>query len=256
MKETMPHLRHALIFAALVVSHAPARADALVAVAANFTRTAEALADAFAATGKGRVTFAPGATGLLYAQALAGAPYDAFLAADAERPRRLVAEGHGARESRFTYALGRLVLWSIEPDRIGSDGPAALKRPFRHLALANPALAPYGAAAREALQALGLWNAVADRLVKGENVAQTYRLVATGNAELGFVALAQIMGPNAPPQTGSQWTVPATLHAPIRQDAVLLEHGAGNKTAADFLAFLRAPAARALIGNAGYDLPP
>ena len=156
--------------------------------------------------------------------------------------------------SRFTYAVGRLALWSADPDLIQGDGAELLRSGrFRHLAIANPELAPYGAATRETLEALGLWREVAPKIVLGTNVGQTLQLVATRNAELGFVAVAQLAG-LAGANGGSRWDVPPGLHGPIKQDAVLLERARSNEAARAFLDFLKGPEARAILRAHGYDL--
>lgn len=229
---------------------APAQAGPVhVAVATNFAKTARELGEAFEKERGDRVVVSAGSTGKLYAQIVSGAPYEVFLAADAERPRRLVEAGHAVEGTRFPYALGRLVLWSPDVGRVADA--SALRGTFRHLAIANPELAPYGAAARDTLRRLGLWDALAPRLVRGEDIGQTYQFVATGNAELGFVALSQVMGVE-----GSRWLVPDDHHAPLEQQAVLLEPGQGDDAARAFLAFLQGDAARALIEASGYALPP
>lgn len=242
------------LFAALMALAAPARAGerVLVAVAANFAEAAEALAPGFEAETGHDLALAVGSTGKLYAQIAAGAPFDVLLAADRARPARAEAEGLAVPGTRFTYATGRLTLWSPDPARIGPDGPAALTAPdAAHIALANPDLAPYGAAAAEALAALGLTAALEDRIVMGQNIGQTFALVATGNAELGFVALSSVLSPRLA-EKGSRWDVPADLYAPIRQDAVLLRHGADNQGARAFLAYLQSDAARPLLARFGY----
>jgi molybdate transport system substrate-binding protein len=215
----------------------------LVAAAANFAAAAEEIATAFNAETGHEAVLAFGSTGGLYAQIVQGAPFEVFLAADAERPARALAEGLGVPGSVFTYALGRLALYSTSRDV--SDGPAALRGDFQHLAIADPELAPYGRAATEALAALGLTETVADRLVVGTSVTQALQFVVSGNAELGFVAAGQVDG-------GSHWLVPAQLHAPIRQDAVLLAAGAENPAALAFMAFLRVEAAADILHRAGY----
>ncbi|MBI1234325.1 MAG: molybdate ABC transporter substrate-binding protein [Alphaproteobacteria bacterium] len=238
----------AALLALLFALSARAGADeALVAVAANFARTAEALAEAYEADSGHTITISSGSTGQLYARIVQGAPYDAFLSADAERPALLVETGQAVSGSRFTYAVGRLALWSADPDRIGPDGAVALSGGFRFLAIANPRTAPYGAAAMEVLEALGLTDAVADRLVTGGDVGATYAFIASGNADLGFIALSQL-----PDGQGRAWIVPEALHAPLAQDAVLLSRGADNPAAVGFLAFLRSDEARAVIEAAGY----
>lgn len=238
----------------LVVSFAgPAAAgEAVVAVAANFSEVAERLAKDFERESGHRLTFVAGSTGKLYAQIANGAPFDAFLAADQESPGRLEKEGLAFAGSRFTYATGRLTLWSGEPGRIGRDGAATLRQgKFRRLAIANPALAPYGAAAQRTLESLGLWQRFKDRIVMGETIGQAHALVATGNAELGFVALSSVLSPRNETR-GSRWDVPSDLHAPIHQDAVLLARGAKNPAARAFLGFLRSPKAKAVIATYGY----
>lgn len=238
---------------ALTLGVQPARAaEALVAVAANFAEVVATLQPMFEARTGHRVVATTGSTGKLYAQIVAGAPFDVLLSADAATPERLEAEGHGVEGSRFTYALGKLTLWSADPERIGDDGRAALVDPsLRFVAIANPDLAPYGAAAREAMQALGVWDDLQGRIAMGQNVGQTHSLVATGAAELGFVALAAVQSPRAA-AAGSSWDVPPDLFAPILQDALLLQRGADNEAARAFLAFLRSPEAAQVIEAFGY----
>lgn len=239
----------AVVLTVLLIPGAAAAETALVAVAANYAGAAEAQARAFFAASGHEITLSTGSTGKLYAQILAGAPFDVLLAADAASPQMLEAAGAGAAGTRFTYALGALVLWSPDPARIGADPVAALRDAgLRHLAIANPDLAPYGAAARQALEALDIWQAVQDRIVQGENVGQTHALVATGAAEAGFVALSAV-----PPEAGgSRWQVPQALFAPIRQDALLLAHGAGNPAARGFLDWLQGPQAQQINAAFGY----
>ncbi len=220
-----------------------------IAVATNFARTARALATTFSADTGHRVLVSEGSTGKLYAQIVHGAPFEVLLAADGERPRRLEAEGRAVPGTRFVYALGRLVLWS--PDEARSTGEAALTDGhFAYLAIANPDLAPYGFAARELLQRMNLWDRLQRRLVRGEDVGQTFHFVATGNAELGFVALSQVTG-----RGGSQWIVPPDRVSAIEQQALLLEPGRDAAAARAFLDFLRGDAARAQIERAGYGVP-
>lgn len=229
-------------------------ADTTIAVAANFASTADKLAKAFKAESGDTVIIAGGSTGQLYAQIKQGAPFDAFLAADQARPDLLHQDGSAA-QAPFTYATGLLVLWSPDPDAIGADGAAVLGRAqFERIAIANPKLAPYGAAARESLTALGLWATYETRIVMGQNIAQAFQIVAAGGAPAGFVALSQLL---AAPENlrGSHWTVPTDLHAPIRQDAVLLPRGAGNPATEGFLAFLTSPTGCASIRDAGYQSP-
>ncbi|MEO7245439.1 MAG: molybdate ABC transporter substrate-binding protein [Rubrivivax sp.] len=227
-------------------------ADVTVAVAANFVAPLEAIASDFRAASGHTVVVVAGATGKLYSQIAAGAPFDVLLAADAETPARLIADRHAVTGSAFTYAIGRLALWSAVPGLVDAGGAVlAQPRRFRHLALANPRLAPYGRAAMEVLDARGLFERLRPTIVMGQNIAQTYQFVVSGNAELGFVALSQVRAPGRA-VAGSWWEVPTSLHAPIRQDAVLLAHGAANPAARALLEFLRSDAARARIRAFGY----
>ena len=236
----------------LIATHAAQGDEALIAVAANFVPAANLLADEFEAVAPHTVTISSGSTGKLYAQIVNGAPYDAFLSADEETARRLESSGLAVRDSRFTYAVGRLVVWSADPAKILDGWQATLEQAgIRRLAIANPALAPYGRAAREALRNTGLWDAIADRLVLGENVAQALTLAVTANADVGLVALSQALSQNLDGQ-GGFIPVPGTLHEPIRQDGVLLIRGADNPAAIAFLAFLRSDEARGRIVALGY----
>ncbi len=230
--------------------------EALVAVAANFAAPMARIATAFTAATGHAVRLSLGATGKFHAQIVSGAPFDVLLAADDETPRKLLAAGHAVAGSSFTYAIGRLVLWSAQPGLVDDQGAVLAGPRWRHLAIANPKVAPYGAAAMEVLRARGLEAATAGRIVTGESIAQAYQFVATGNAELGFVALSQVLMPDRPdrPATGSMWRVPPELHRPIRQDAVLLKAGEKNPAAVALLAFLKGPQARALIAAYGYGL--
>lgn len=236
----------------LITLALPVRAvDATAAVAANFAAAMDRLVPAFEQTSGYRLTVVLGSSGKLAAQIQQGAPFDIFLSADIERPAALQAAGFAVPDSRFTYALGRLVLWSADPQAF-SDGPAYLAAGrFRHLAIANPALAPYGAAAQQALQALGLWPALQPKIARAENIGQTYAMVAGGAAEAGFVALAQL----TTDMPGSRWPVPQELHEPIRQDALLLVRGRDNPAARAFIDYLESPPARTMIAALGYDLP-
>lgn len=243
----------ALVCAALTAGARPALAEtALVAVAANFADAAETLAPMFAADTGHAVQLTTGSTGKLYAQITAGAPFDVLLSADAKTPAQLEEEGKAVAGTRFTYAVGQLALYSADPQRIGTDGRAALKNPdLRFVAIANPDLAPYGIAAREVMQAMGLWDALSPKIVMGQNIGQTFSLVATGAAEVGFVALSAVTAPRKEP-TGSYWLVPQDMFTPIRQDAVLLTTGQGNPAAVAFLEFLQSPKAQSVIADHGY----
>jgi molybdate transport system substrate-binding protein len=226
--------------------------EVLVAVAANFTGVARELVPLFEAQTGHRIRMSYGSTGRLYAQIEQGAPYDVFLAADATRPALAEARGLAVPESRITYAVGRLVLWSLDVTRF-SDGEAYLRAlQYRRLAVANPKTAPYGRAAQEAMEQLGVWTQVQPHLVRGDSIAQTFQFTATESVDAGFVALAQINGWSG--ARGAVWLVPDTLHAPITQDAVLLKRGEHNEAARAFMAFLASDAVRQLIGAHGYDL--
>ncbi len=220
------------------------------AVAANFTGAAKEIGALFEEKTGHEAVFSFGSTGQLYAQVTQEAPFDVFLAADQVRPLKAIEQGFALAENRFTYAIGKLVLFSKDTDLV--KGENTLKKDnFSKIAIANPATAPYGAAAIEAMKALGVYDRVEGKIVRGNNIAQTYQFIVTGNAELGFVALSQIIG-----NDGSQWLVPERLHAPIAQDAVLLKRGAGNQAAHDFLAFLKDPEARAILQKYGYGVGP
>lgn len=245
------HRARRLALAALLLAFAPRLAwagQANVAVAANFTEAAREIAAAFkSATGHDAV-LSFGSSGQLTAQIGQGAPFQVFLSADAERPRQLAAEGLGVPGSLFTYAVGRLVLWSKQPGLV--QGEATLRDArFEKLSISNPAAAPYGAASVETLKALKLYDALAPRLVVGANITQAFQFVLSGNAEVGFVALSQVMQDTS----GSRWMVPQALYTPIRQDAVLLTQGAGNEAALAFMQFLKGPGAAAIIERFGYD---
>lgn len=218
-----------------------------IAVAANFTAVAETLAELFEAETGHEAVLSFGSTGQLYAQITHAAPFDVFLAADLSRPERAIADGFAVEGSLFVYAEGRLALYG--PGRDLGDGVAALRSDFSRLAIADPGAAPYGPAAMETLAALDLLETVTPRLVQGENIAQTLQFVESGNAELGFVAASQVL------RKGDQWLVPATLHGPISQGAVLLDAGADNAAAIAFLDFLSTEAAVAVIEAAGYSVP-
>lgn len=222
-------------------------AEVHVAVAANFTTAAEAIAAEFEVATGNTVILSFGATGGLYAQITQGAPFEVFLAADDDRPTRAVAEGHGVAGTVFTYAVGWLALYS--PVMALANGRATLEEGnFQHLAIADPETAPYGAAAMQALASYGLTERLNSRLVTGQNIAQTLQFIESGSAELGFVALSQVAGRPAE----GVWLVPETDHAPIRQDAVLLNEGADNKAATDFLAFLKGETATSIMRDLGY----
>ncbi len=239
---------------AIALAAVTARAEtAIVAVATNFAQPLKALAPAFTAATGHAIAIAAASTGQLYAQIRQGAPFDVFLAADAGRPAALVEDGVAIAANRFAYAYGRLVLLSRSPAATGKDCLDVLRAASR-IAIANPAIAPYGRAARETLEALGLWDQVEARIVQGQDVGQTYAFIATANAEAGFVALSQVIADPAGP--GCRWDVDPELHAPIEQQAVLLAHGADNAAALAFLDFLKGAEAQATIRAFGYGTTP
>lgn len=231
----------------------PARAEQVqVAVASNFTAPMQKLAAEFEKDTGHKAQLAFGSTGKFYAQIKNGAPFEVLLAADDETPVRLEQEGMAAAGSRFTYAIGTLVLWSARSDYVDAQGEVLNKGQFNKLALANPKLAPYGKAAVETLNKLGLFAALEPRFVQGENIAQTFQFVSTGNAELGFVALSQVMK-DGRIASGSAWVVPGNLHTPIRQDAVILSNGKDNAAAIALMKYLKENKARAIIKAYGYN---
>ncbi|PKM46069.1 MAG: molybdate ABC transporter substrate-binding protein [Gammaproteobacteria bacterium HGW-Gammaproteobacteria-1] len=231
-----------------------ARAEEVnVAVAANFTAPMNVIAAEFAKDTGHEAKLAFGSSGKFYAQIKNGAPFQVFLSADDAKPAKLEQEGMTVVGSRFTYAVGTLVLWSAKPGFV-DDKAAVLKRgDYNKLAIANPKLAPYGAAAVEVLEGMGLMAAAEPKLVQGENIAQTFQFALTGNAELGFVALSQVMK-DGKITSGSAWIVPGNLHQPIRQDAVILSSGEGNAAAVALMKYLQGDKAKAIIRSYGYDI--
>ncbi|WP_436130587.1 molybdate ABC transporter substrate-binding protein [Acidovorax sp. LjRoot38] len=254
----MPHLAASMIrtlacagvaWAMLGMAHAD---TVSVAVAANFTAPMQKIAAAFEADTGHKAELSFGATGKFYAQITHGAPFQVLLSADDTTPARLEREGKAVAHSRFTYAIGTLVLWSAQPGTVDAKGDVLKSGDFKHLAIANPKLAPYGAAALQVMEKLGVATALQPRLVQGENIAQTFQFVSTGNAQLGFVALSQVMA-DGKIRSGSAWQVPASLHEPIRQDAVLLMPGKDSAAASALLTYLRGSKARAIIQSYGYS---
>ena len=231
---------------------AAAAAEVSIAVASNFSSPMQAIARAFEQDTGHKAVMAFGSTGSFYAQVLSGAPFQVLLAADATTPAQLEKAALAVQDSRFTYATGRLALWSRQAVMV--DDPRAVLRngAFRKLAIANPKLSPYGAAAFETLTSLGLMGQVQDRLVEGQNIAQTHQFVSTGNAELGFVALSQVYA-NGRIAEGSGWLVPANLHRPITQEAVLLNAGRDKPAAAALMAYLKGARARGIMRAFGYE---
>ncbi len=225
-----------------------------VAVAANFQTPLKDLAHHFEQATGHSTLISSGSSGKFYAQITHGAPFDVFFSADATRPTLLEQEEFAVPGSRFTYAIGTLALWSSDPAMLNDNGPTVLAEGhFAHLAIANPKTAPYGTAAQQVLVALGLWDRLNDRIVQGENIGQTFHFVFSKNAQLGFVATAQILDPRFN-GTGSRWDVPQHLYSPLLQQAVLLMYGHQNEAAKAFLDYVKGPEARTIIEGFGYRL--
>lgn len=230
-------------------------AELRIAVATNFSRTATELAERFEQQTGHTIRIAFGSTGKHFAQITHGAPFDIFFAADERRPALLEKNGIAVPGTRFTYAQGRLILWSPDENVIDAKGDVLAKGDFRKLAIANPKLAPYGFAAREVLQARGLWEKLQPHLVRGENIGQTYQFVRTGNAQLGFVAAAQVFTNDSSSDgkvTGSYWEPPQSLYSPIIQQAVLIKD---TPLARAFIMFMKSDETRTRIQQHGYYTP-
>lgn len=243
-----------IVLAAAVVVSMPAMADEVqVAVAANFTAPMQAIAAQFEKDTGHTAKLSFGSTGKFYAQIQNGAPFEVFLAADAKTPAKLDAEKATVPGSRFTYAKGTVVLWSKDDKLVDAKGKILKTGNAAHLAIANPKTAPYGAAGVQTMEKLGVMDKWKDKLVQGENIAQTYQFVATGNAPLGFVALSQVFK-DGKITSGSAWIVPEKFHDPILQDAVLLEKGKNNPAATALLKYLKGDKAHAIIKSYGYGL--
>lgn len=223
-----------------------------IAVAANFTAPIKEIAAAFEKDTGHKVVASFGPTGGFYTQIKNGAPFEVFLSADDKTPGKLVTEGDAVKESRFTYAIGKLVLWSPTESYVDAKGEVLKKNQFKHLSIANPKTAPYGTAAVEVMEKLKLTDALKPKLVEGSNITQAYQFVATGNAELGFVALSQVYK-DGKLTGGSAWMVPADLYAPIKQDAVILNKGKDNPAAKALVEYLKGDKAAAVIKAYGYD---
>ena len=224
--------------------------EAYIAVASNFLNTLKEIAESYKRETGNKLILISGSTGKLYAQALHGAPFDVLLAADTKRPALLELEEVGVNGTRFTYAIGTLVLWSLEPDRVRGE-ESLVKMVKGKLAMANPRTAPYGRAAKEVMERLGLWKKLQPILVEGENIAQTLQFVATGNASFGFVAKSQVKDPRFKFK-GSSWDIPADQHEPILQQAILLKRGITNASAKQFLRYLQGDVSKKIIQSYGY----
>lgn len=235
----------------LVSAPSASAAGARVAVAANFTEPAKEIAARFEARSGYNLSLSFGASGQFFTQIANGAPFEVFLSADAERPQMAETEGLAVPGTRFTYATGRLALWSKTPGLVDSGGAVLSRRSFQKIAIADPKAAPYGLAAVETMRKLGVYDRLSARLVTGVSIAQVYQFVDTGAAEVGFVALSQVVNH----REGSRWIVPASNHAPIAQQAVLLKTGVDNAAARAFLQFLKGPEAKAIVRRYGYVAP-
>ncbi|WP_277373188.1 molybdate ABC transporter substrate-binding protein [Pseudomonas sp. AA-38] len=247
-------LQHGLLALGLAFASGAIADEVKVAVAANFTAPIQALAPAFEKATGHKLVASFGATGQFYAQIQNGAPFEVFLAADDSTPAKLERNGATVPGSRFTYAIGSLVLWSADANYLDGTDAALKAGQFKHLAIANPKAAPYGLAATQVLDKLGLSEAVKGKLVEGQNITQAQQFVATGNAELGFVALSQVYK-DGQLASGSAWIVPEAMHEPIKQDAVILKPGANNPAAAALVEYLKGPEAAKVIESFGYKLP-
>ena len=243
----------ALVILGVASGAASFAAEVSVAVAANFTAPMQKIAQVFAQDTGHKAVLAFGSTGNFYAQIRNGAPFQILLAADEETPARIEKEGLGVANSRFTYATGQLVLWSKQAGLVDDKGDVLRGGKFERLAIANPKLAPYGLAAIETLTRLGLLQSLTPKFVQGENIAQTYQFVATENAALGFVALSQVFA-DGHIKEGSAWIVPASMHTPIQQAAVLLLTGKDNPAAAALLGYLRGDKAKGIMRSFGYGI--
>jgi molybdate transport system substrate-binding protein len=241
------------MFVCIMTHVTPVFADqALVAVAANFVPPFREIAIAFETATGHTLRVTAGSSGNFYSQIKNGAPFDVFFSADGERPKLLEDDGLGVKDSRLTYAIGRLVLWSPTADLIKGEETLRLKQ-YKRLAMANPKTAPYGVAAMQAMQKLELWDSVQSHIVMGESLGQTMGFIESGNAQLGFVALSQVLDPKIRGK-GSRWDVPNHLHEPIKQDVILLTKGKDNPAAKALMDFLGSPKAQAIIERYGYEL--
>ena len=240
-----------LSLAALALFARPVHADqAKIAIAANFTVAAKAIAAGFERDTSHQAVLIFGSTGKLYAQIYHGAPFDMFLSADQKRPQTAISQGLAIPGTQFTYAHGKIVLYSADHDLVDAKAEVLIGGKFSKLAIANPATAPYGEAAKQVLKKLELYDRLAAKIVRGENISQTYQFIMTGNAQLGFIAASQVVNIKG----GSISLIPEQLYTPIKQDAVLLKHGANNKAAKAFLHYLKGKKARAILTKYGYGI--
>ena len=256
-KNKLKSLTCFFVFFVSLMGASQAVADELkVAVASNFYPTLKIIAKRYelrtaGSSGHHKVILIPGSSGKHYAQIMNGAPFDVFFSADIERARMLEQEGKIVAGTRFTYALGKLILWSSIDNYVDSKGETLNKKDFRYLAIANPKLAPYGKSAEEVLRSLKLWSNLKERLVQGENIAQTFQFISTGNAKLGFIAYSQILNPSLS-FDGSFWEVPQSIYKPIKQQAFLLKDSYIGR---EFLSFIKNDESLSIIYESGYGLP-
>ena len=246
--------RTAIVLALLLFGQTTWAATVLVAVAANFSKPMTEIAAEFEKATGHSAKLSIGSSGKFVSQIEHGGPFEVLLSADEKASQRLEQSGLTVPGSNFVYALGRLVLWSAKPGYVDDQGKILTTGGFKHIALADPKLAPYGAAAVEVLKKLELFKKLEPLFVQGENIAQTFQFVSTANAELGFIALSQVIE-NGKIASGSSWIIPGDYYAPIRQGAVLLKKGAENPAALALLDFLKSAPALAIIQKYGYDLP-
>lgn len=246
--------RTTVVLALLLFGQATWAATVLVAVAANFTKPMTEIAAEFEKATGHSANLSFGSSGKFVSQLENGGPFEVFMSADEKSPRKLEESGLAVAGSQFTYALGKLVLWSAKPGYVDDQGKILTTGGFKHLALADPKLAPYGAAAVEVLKKMDLFKKLEPLFVQGENIAQTYQFISTANAELGFVALSQVTE-NGKIATGSGWIIPGDYYAPIRQGVVLMKKGAENPAAPALMDYLKSAPALAIIQKYGYDLP-
>jgi molybdate transport system substrate-binding protein len=248
----MKPLHRTIATLALIMSITTSAAEVKVAVAANFAQTMKEISTVFEKDTGHKLAITQGSTGKLYAQISQGAPFEVFLSADDETPEKLITEGKAIAGTRFTYAIGRLALWSPNPDLVNEGGQVLKTDKFRYVAIANARVAPYGRAAVQVMQKLGVLSSIEPRVVQGESITQTFQFVSTGNAQLGFVALSQITE-NGKLKSGSAWIVPENMHEQLRQDAVLLNPGKDSAAATSFLNFLKSDKAKTIITAHGYQ---
>jgi molybdate transport system substrate-binding protein len=248
-----PSRLFSFFLAALIGVATTALADEIsVAVAANFTAPMKQLAAEFEKDTGHKVVASFGSTGKFYAQIKNGAPFEVLLTADDETPTKLIKENAAVAGSQFTYAIGKLVLWSAKAGVVDGTGEVLKKGSFAHIALADPKLAPYGVAATETMKAMGIYDSLQPKIVTAENIAQAHQFISSGNSELGFVALSQVLKEGK--IEGSYWLVPANLYKSIRQNAVILEKGKGKPAADALMNYLKADKAKAIIKSFGYEL--